>query len=341
MPNKYLPNRPSATGRPPQHETLLFDPDGWRVIDHIELQLGERKISGELTPLTFIVGSGKSVFINSIYLVLSNIGLKIPKIYYNKFNISIKINNKIFSLQKNGKIYRQILDEGGRKVAIEYGALDGSRISRIVEPFELAIKNADILMPQIDVAEHVSMLADEEIEEVNRLIGEFRKAFSLKVTSLGPYIDPKTFHDPTKAAGSLKPDGSNLVGVLARLALENPDAYDRLRTSFRKKGVKLAVGLAKRGVLAGVIHVGGTKMPVSRLPCSLKTALVFAAAVATKPDLLLIENLDCCFNESLVDILTSYFSEQISRGQIVAEIHRPDVADLFKIQYKSIVSVAF
>jgi len=67
---------------------------------------------------------------------------------------------------------------------------------------------------------------------------------------------------------------------------------------------------------------------------------VFAAAVATKPDLLLIENFDCCFNEGLVDILTSYFNEQISRGQIVVEIHRPDVADLFKIQYKSIVSVA-
>jgi hypothetical protein len=85
------------------------------VIDHIELQLGERKISGELTPLTFIVGSGKSVFINSIYLVLSNIGLKIPKIYYNKFNISIKINNKIFLYKKTGRYIDRYSTKGAER----------------------------------------------------------------------------------------------------------------------------------------------------------------------------------------------------------------------------------
>ncbi|AEA11981.1 hypothetical protein TUZN_0485 [Thermoproteus uzoniensis 768-20] len=310
------------------------------MISHVALQLGERKISGELTPLTFVTGSGKSVFINSIYLILSNIGSKIPKIYYNKFSISIKINNKVFSLQKNGKIYRQIFEDGGRKVAIEYGVLDGSRISRVMEPFELAIKNADILMPQVDVAEHVSILADEEVEEVNRLLGEFRKTFSLKAILLGPYIDPKTFHDAAKATGVLKPDGSNLVGVLARLALKAPDAYDRLRASFRKKGIKLAVGLARGGVLAGVAYIGGAKIPISRLPCSLKAALALATAVIAKPDLLLVDNFDYCFNENVAEILSSYLNEQISRGQIVAEIHRPDIAELFKIQYKSILSVS-
>ncbi|MEL9991774.1 MAG: DNA-binding protein [Thermoproteus sp.] len=310
------------------------------MLNYVELQVDGRKASAELTPLTFLVGSGKSLFIHSIYKILSNIGSKIPKIYSSNFVITIKIKEKTFSLQRNGNIYRQVLEEGSKRVVFEYGSVRGSVFNRVVEPFELSIKDANVVMPFIEVSEHVSILAEEEVEEVNKFVDGFRRAFSLRAVLLGPYIDPETFYDASKGRRPLRPDGGNLVGVLASLALTAPDVYDKLRGDFRKKGIKLAVGLSKRGLLAGVAYIGRAKVPISRLPCSLKAALTIAAAVSTRPDLLLLDNFDYCFNEKLTDILSKYLEEQASRGQVIAELHKPDLAELFKVQYKSLLSLS-
>ncbi|MEZ0247731.1 MAG: DNA-binding protein [Thermoproteus sp.] len=310
------------------------------MLNYVELQIYGRKVSAELTPLTFLVGSGKSLFINSIYKILSNIGNKIPKIHYNNFVISIKIKEKTFSLQKNGNIYRQILEDGGKKVVFEYGSVRGSVFNRVVEPFELSIKDANVVMPSIEVSEHVSILAEEEVDEANRFVDEFRRAFSLRAVLLGPYMDPETFYDASKGRRSLSRNGGNLVGVLASLALTHPDVYDKLRGDFRKKGVKLAVGLSKRGLLAGVAYMGRVRVPFSKLPCSLKAALTVAVAVSTRPDLLLLDNFDYCFNEKLADVLSKYLEEQASRGQVIAELHKPDLAELFKAKYKSLLSLS-
>ncbi len=310
------------------------------MINYVEFQLGDRKAAGELTPLTFVTGTGKSFLINSIYRILANIGNKIPKLYYDNFLITITIKERKFTLQKNRNIYRQILEGGGKRIVFEHGVVKGTTINRISEPFELTIKNADILMPFVEVNEHVSILADEEIESVNKIVEEFRSAFSLKVVLLGPYLDPRSSYDLSKATATLRPDGRNLVGILSMLALRDPDAYDRLRGLFRKKGVKLAVGLSRKGLLAGYAYINGVRIPISRLPCSLKAALVVTTAVATKPDLLLVDNFDYCFNEQLADVLSRYIDEQISRGQIVAELHRSDIAELFKTQYKSVLSIS-
>lgn len=310
------------------------------MINHVELQLGDKRASGELSPLTFITGTGKSLLISYIYRIISNIGNKIPKIYFDRFAITLSIKDKKFSLQKSGGIYRQILEGGGSRIVFEYGLARGIKISRIAEPFELSVRSADVLMPLVDVAEHVSMLTDEEVESVNKTIGEFRKTFGLRALLLGPYVNPKGLYRIASDTLSLRSDGGNLVGVLSSLALRDPDAYDKLRTLFRKKGVKLAIGLSRKGVLAGFAYIGGLKMPISRLPCSLKAALTVAVAVAIKPNLLLIDNFDYCFNEGFADILNKYVEEQISRGQIIAEIHRSDIAEAFKTQYKSILSIS-
>lgn len=310
------------------------------MISHVELQVGDRKASGELTPFTFVVGSGKSLFINYLYKIISNIGNKIPKIYFNKFIITLTIKDKKFSLQRSGDVYRQVLEGDGTRIVFEYGSARGVKISRISEPFELTIKNADVLMPLVEVAEHVSILADEDIESINKTVGEFRKTFGLRALLLGPYINPRASHDVSGNASRLRPDGGNLVGVLSALALKDPDAYDKLRTVFRKRGIKLAVGLSKRGVLAGFAYMSGVKVPISKLPCSLKTALTIATAIATRPDLLLVDNFDYCFNEGFADVLNAYVEEQISRGQIIAEIHKHEVADAFRTQYKSVLSIS-
>lgn len=311
------------------------------MLNYVEIQIDEKRHSSDLAPLTFITGIGKSTIINFIYNIIKNIGYKIPKFLYKRYRITLRIDDKKYTLEREGGIYRQVIEGGGERVIFEAGAFKGGAVNRIVEPFELAVKDAEVVMPMVEVAEHVSMLADEEIERVNKIVASFREAFSLKAVLLGPYLRPKSYYRASRGRAGLASDGSNLVGVLSALSLENPHAFDRIRGSMRRRGITLAVGLAGKGLLGAVAYLGGgRRLPLSRLPCSLKSALVVSTAISLKPDILLIDNFDYCLTDAAAESIAPYVSEFVNRGQIIAEIHRPEVADYFKTQYKSIVSLS-
>nr|KJR73746.1 MAG: DNA-binding protein [Thermoproteus sp. AZ2] len=306
------------------------------MLNSIEVEIGEKRYSGDLAPLTFISGTGKSTIIYIIYKILKNINSSIPKLF-DKYKIILRVEDKKYSLEKRGNFYRQVLEGDGVRVVFEARPPD---INRIIEPFELSVRDAGVVMPFVEVAEHVSMLADEEVERVNKAIAEFRKAFAQRALLLGPYLRPRSRYDTSRGRAELRPDGSNIVGVLSSLALDDPAAYDRIRASFRKKGITIALGLLGKNALGAAAYAEGLRMPLSRLPCSLKSALVIATAISLRPDIILIDNFDYCFTEAAAEILSPYIAEYVAKGQLIAEIHRADIADYFKTQYKSIISAS-
>ncbi|CCC81464.1 Predicted DNA binding protein, contains leucin zipper domain [Thermoproteus tenax Kra 1] len=310
------------------------------MLNYIEVEYLGKRIAAELTPITFLTGNGKSFLIYEIINTIKNIGYKIPKISYKNFKIVLRIKDMTYALQRAGPIYRQTLERGKDRVIFEYGTINGVRISRLIEPSEMSVKSADVIMPFVEVTEHVAILADEEIERLNKLIGEFRKAFSLRALLIGPFVSPRTFYRPSEGKTELRPDGSNLVGVLSMLAYKSPDDFERLRSMFKKIGVKLAVGLTNKNILGGAVYIQGVRLPLSKLPCSLKMALTIGAAVASRPDILAVDNLDYCFNENVASVLAAFLEEQASRGQVIAEVHNPAIVEHFKAQYKSVVSVS-
>lgn len=306
------------------------------MLNSIEVEIGEKKYSGDLAPLTFISGTGKSTIIYIIYKILKNINSSIPKLF-DKYRITLRVEDKKYSLEKRGNFYRQVLESNGIRVVFEARPPD---VNRVIEPFELSVRDAGIVMPFVEVAEHVSMLADEEVERVNKAIAEFRRAFMQKVLLLGPYLRPRSRYDTSRGRTELRPDGSNVVGVLSSLALDSPASFDKIKTSFRRKGITIALGLLGKNMLGAAAYVEGLKIPLSRLPCSLKSALIIATAISLRPDLILIDNFDYCFTEATAEILSPYIAEYVTRGQLIAEIHRADIADYFKTQYKSIISAS-
>lgn len=305
------------------------------MVDYVEVGVGDSKASARFTDVTFITGVGKSTFLDIINRVVSNIGKKVPKtsrswsLYLQRGDVSYYISASKWRV-------RQIVSVKGEEVVFEY--IPTKPIHRLLKPIEVALTSADVIIPMVETQEHVSVVAEEDIERVNGLLASARKSLGVRVYMLGPYISPRSLVDASAVrVDKLDRHARNLAGVLSYLALHKPTAYDSIRASLRKLGLSVSVGLAKPGKIGVFVTSKHQKMPLSRAPCSVKYLLSIATALEMKPDILLIDNFDYCLTRKAAEVLSSLFKQKPSK--IVAEIHNEDVADWLDLPNKSIVEV--
>lgn len=304
------------------------------MVEYIEVGIENNKAGVKLSGVTFIIGTGKSLFLEIVYKVLSSIGKKIPSIkrswqfYAENGDVSLSI-----SVAKSR--YRQTIVAQGQEVVFEY--LPQRRVHRLIKPIDMSVAAADVVIPEIRTEEHVSVIAEEDIERLNALLSIARKRLGVKTQILGPYISPKSLVDATLKSSTLNRYARNLPLVLSYLSLYRPTAYDTIRNTAKKYGFTLSIGVAKPGRVGALVSTKSSKMLLSKAPCSLKSVLAIATALELKPDILLIDNFDYCLTRKSAEVLSSLIRQKQTR--IIAEIHNEDVIDWFDLPSKNVVSI--
>lgn len=305
------------------------------MVEYLEVGIGGRRASARLAAVTFITGRGKSAFLEVLYKVLSNVGKKIPRIG-GEWELHVQGGDVVYSIVASKNRIRQTVSIRGEEVVFEHMPSRG--VHRVVKPINIAVSSADVVIPEIKTEEHVSLVAEEDIERLNSLLAEARRALSVDTQFLGPYIAPKSLVDAsTTHVAKLDSHGRNLAAVLANIALYKPSTYDSIRAAFRKLGFSISVGLAKPGKLGVIVATKKRKMPLAKAPCSIKSLLTILTALHLEPDILLVDNLDYCLTPETAGVLVSTIKQKPVK--LVAEIHNSDIAKWFDAVDKSIIKV--
>ena len=305
------------------------------MIEYVEVGVGSRKVSVRLAEATFLVGTGKSLFLEILHKVVSGVGKKLPRLG-GDWGLYIQSGDVSYSVAASRRRIRQSISVKGEEAVFEY--IPAKPAHRLIKPIEMAIASADVIMPEVKTEEHVSVVAEEDIEHLNRLVEVARMRLGVKTQMLGPYISPRSLIDANaRHMTSLDRHGRNLAGVLSYLSLRKPTSYDAVKTAFRKIGFSVAVGLAKPGKIGVVVSTRDLKMPLSKAPCSAKSFLVIATALELKPDLLLVDNFDYCLTRKTAEALAALLRQKPTK--LIAEIHNAEVAEWLDIPNKSVVEV--
>ncbi|MEM1733115.1 MAG: hypothetical protein QXF38_00830 [Pyrobaculum sp.] len=304
------------------------------MVEYVEVGIDGKKDGVKLTNLTFLIGSGKSLFLEVVYRVLSNVGRKIPSIKRDWYFYA-ESGGVSLSISVNKSRYRQTITTQGEEVVFEY--IPSRKVHRIIKPIETAVAAANIVIPEIKTEEHVSIVAEEDIERLNDLLTKARRGIGVRVQMLGPYVSPMSLIDADIKYSGLDRHGKNLPLVLSYLSLYSPASYDYIRNIAKKFGFSLSVGVAKPGKVGVLISTRAFKLPLAKAPCSLKYVLTIATALELKPDLLIIDNFDYCLTRKAVEILSTILRQKDTR--VMAEIHNEEIVDWFNIPNKNIVSV--
>ncbi|MFN7105290.1 MAG: hypothetical protein ACK4M3_01690 [Pyrobaculum sp.] len=291
------------------------------MVEYVEVGTANRQASIYLTNLTFITGVGKSTFLEILYSVLSNVGRKIPNIG-KTWRISIQDKDVSYSIQADPRRVRQNVVVKGEEVVFEY--IPHKSLHKLIKPIDIGIANADVIIPEIRTKEHVSIIAEEDLDRLANLLNEARRRLDIHVKILGPYLSPRSLVDST-TSHVLDRYGRNLTGVLAYLSLYKPTAYDSIKTQLKKLGLSLSVGLAKPGKIGAFLITKSTKLPLSKAPCSIKSFLAISTALELRPDLLIIDNFDFCLTRQVAGVLSSVIRQKDVK--ILAELHNQDFAD--------------
>jgi len=305
------------------------------MIEYVEVRIGSRKVSVRLAEATLLVGTGKSLFLEILHRVVSGVGKKLPRLG-GDWSLYIQSGDVSYSVAASKGRVRQSVSVKGEEAVFEY--VPAKPAHRLIKPIDMAIASADVIMPEVKTEEHISVVAEEDVEHLNKLVEAARKRLGVKTQMLGPYISPRSLIDANaRHITSLDRHGRNLAGVLSYLSLHKPTSYDAVKTAFRKIGFSVAVGLAKPGKIGVVVSTKDLKMPLSKAPCSAKSFLVIATALELKPDLLLIENFDYCLTRKTAEVLAALLRQKPTR--LIAEIHNEEVAEWLDIPNKSLVEV--
>jgi len=304
------------------------------MIEYVEVGVGSRKVSVRLAEATFLVGTGKSLFLEILHKVVSGVGKKLPRLG-GDWGLYIQSGDVSYSVATSRGRIRQSVSVKGEEAVFEY--IPAKPVHRLIKPIEMAVTSADVIMPEVNTEEHVSVVAEEDIERLNRLVEVARKRLGVKTQMLGPYVSPRSLIDANARLTSLDRHGRNLAGVLSYLSLRKPTSYDAVKTAFRKIGFSVAVGLAKPGKIGVVVSTRDLKMPLSKAPCSAKSFLVIATALELKPDLFLVDNFDYCLTRKTAEALAALLRQKPTK--LIAEIHNEEVAEWLDIPNKSVVEV--
>jgi len=302
------------------------------MVEYVEVEVGGRRASARLTNITFIVGTGKTTFLETLYKIISNIGKNVPKMSKD-VNVFIQVGDVSYNFSFDKGRVRQTISVGGEEVVFEW--VPSKSIHRLIKPIDVSIVSADVIMPIIRTQEHVSIIAEEDLEQLNNLVLTARRRFALDVLYIGPYVDPRSAVDASKPSTKLDQHGKNLAQVLSHLALHKPNSFDAIKTHVKKLGLSLAVGLAKPGKIGAVLYGKSGKIPLSKAPCSIKMFLTLATALELAPHVLFVENFDYCLTPKIAEALTPLFRQKKTR--VVAEIHREEVAEWIKADKSTIV----
>lgn len=305
------------------------------MLDYVEVGSRGRKAAARLANASFIMGIGKSTFIEILYRVLSSVGKKLPRIG-GEWSFYAQSGEVAYSIVAGKGRVRQSVSVRGEEVVFEYVPSKGTH--RMVKPINMSVVDANVVVPLVKTEEHVSVVADEDIERFNSILATAREALGVKAQFLGPYIAPKSTVDAgVRYVNLLERHGHNLVAVLSNLALYKPTAYDSIRAVLRKMGFTVSVGLAKPGKIGAVVATGNLRMPLGKAPCSVKSFLALAVALELKPDLLIVDNLDYCLTPSVAEALTSLLLQK--QTKFIAEVHHSDVVDWIGVPDKAIVEI--
>ncbi|MEZ0319066.1 MAG: hypothetical protein ABWK05_03605 [Pyrobaculum sp.] len=303
------------------------------MVEYVEVKTERGRAAVTLSSITFVVGSGKSLFLETLYKVVSSVGRKVPRI--GRGHVYLQDGDVSYALSVERGRVRQSVSARGEELVFEW--IPGKSIHRLVKPIDMAVLNADVVMPEVKTQEHVSIVAEEDLERLNQVVNTARRRLGVRALFLGPYISPKSLVDASTNYATLDRHARNLVGVLAYLSLYKPTAYESLKTHLRKLGFSLSVGWAKPGKLGALISTKSVKIPVAKAPCSVKAFLAVATALEVGPELLLIDNFDFCITPRVAEALSALIKQK--KTKIVTEIHDIRLADYFNIPGKTVVEV--
>ncbi|MFN3803616.1 MAG: hypothetical protein ACK4SY_01010 [Pyrobaculum sp.] len=302
------------------------------MVERVEVGIAHKQASVYLTNLTFVTGVGKSTFLEILYSVFSSVGKKIPNVG-KMWRISIEDKDISYGIQVDTRRVRQNVKVKGEEIIFEY--IPHKSLHKLIKPIDLGIVNADVIIPEVRTKEHVSIIAEEDLEHLNNLLNEARRRLDIRVKILGPYLSPRSLVDST-TRHVLDRHGRNLTGVLAYLSLYKPTAYDSIKTQLRKLGFSLSVGLARPGKIGAFLITKSTKLPLSKAPCSIKSFLAISTALELRPDLLIVDNFDFCLTRQVAEVLSSAIRQKDVK--ILAELHNQDFADWIDVS-KTVVEV--
>jgi len=305
------------------------------MVEYVEIGTAGKRASVRLAEATLLVGTGKSLFLEILHQVISNIGKRLPRLGKD-WSLYMQSGDVSYSIVVSKGRVRQSVSVKGEEVVFEY--IPSKPAHRVIKPIDMAVTSADVIMPEVKTEEHVSVVAEEDIERLNKLIAVAKKRLGVKIQILGPYLNPRSLIDAnTRQLASLDRHGRNLPGILSYLSLHKPTAYDSIRTTLRKLGFSVSVGLAKPGKIGVLISTRDLKMPLFKAPCSIKSFLVIATALELKPDLLLVDNFDYCLTRKTAEVLTTLLRQKHTK--LIAEIHNEEVIDWLDLSNKSIVEI--
>jgi hypothetical protein len=305
------------------------------MVEYVEIGTAGKRASVRLAEATLLVGTGKSLFLEILHQVISNIGKRLPRLGKD-WSLYMQSGDVSYSIVVSKGRVRQSVSVKGEEVVFEY--IPAKPVHRVIKPIDMAMTSADVIMPEVKTEEHVSVVAEEDIERLNRLVAVAKKRLGVKTQILGPYLNPRSLIDTnTRQLTSLDRHGRNLPGILSYLSLHKPTAYDSIRTALRKLGFSVSVGLAKPGKIGVLISTRDLKMPLFKAPCSIKSFLVIATALELKPDLLLVDNFDYCLTRKTAEVLTTLLRQKHTK--LIAEIHNEEVIDWLDLSNKSIVEI--
>ena len=305
------------------------------MVEYVEVGTAGKRASVRLAEATLLVGTGKSLFLEILHQVISNIGKRLPRLGKD-WSLYMQSGDVSYSIVVSKGRVRQSVSVKGEEVVFEY--IPAKPAHRVIKPIDMAVTSADVIMPEVKTEEHVSVVAEEDIERLNKLIAVAKKRLGVKTQILGPYLNPRSLIDAnTRQLTSLDRHGRNLPGILSYLSLHKPTSYDSIRTALRKLGFSVSVGLAKPGKIGVLISTRDLKMPLFKAPCSIKSFLVIATALELKPDLLLVDNFDYCLTRKTAEVLTTLLRQKHTK--LIAEIHNEEVIDWLDLSNKSIVEI--
>ncbi len=299
---------------------------------YVELATEMGNTAVNLANLTLVTGVGKSLFLEMLYKTM-NVGGKIPK-FGGRWKLRIQNGGVSYTISQDKRRVRQSIVVRGEEIVFEYVP---GKFHKLIKPVNLSISNADVIIPEVEVQSHVSIIASEELEKLNNLLRVARRSLEFDVKFLGPYLAPKSLVSAT-ASPTIDKYGRNLAIVLAYLALYRPAVYDTLRSRMRELGFTLSVGLAKPGKLGVLLHMKTKRLTLAKAPCSVKKFLTLSTVLELKPDIVLIDNFDFCLTRRVAKALSTQLSQ--SNSIVVAEIHNPDVIEWLDVPSKTVVEVS-
>lgn len=318
-------------------------------ISSVSLKYSNLNASVTAGPITVLSGRwGKSVVLDVLYTTLSRMGKKIAPSHYPtpmRLRLEFRLNGDWLSvvLDVDRNRVTHIYSYEDMYVVLESVKHEGRIIHRLREPVSIELKKANYLLSGkafVPLSRSSEIVVGDQLEGLKNAIDVIRRKLSIEVAYIGPYVDPPSIGNAdSPIRTSVGRHGEDLPAVLSYMQFAMPSRLRQIEARLRPLGVRrIMCGWRGRRRLAVSVDVGGNTVPISKAPCTVKTALVYMAQLSIMGrGVLLVENLDYCMDGGTLAAISPMLKEFVQRGgQLFFEVRNQALLDSLKTEYSVI-----